>query len=36
MENINEKLMLDLRAFIIFNEVNVNLQFLIHQFIFKG
>lgn len=36
MENINEKLMLDLRAFIIFDEVNFNLQFLIHQFIFKG
>ena len=35
MENINEKLMLDLRAFIImlnYNEVNVNVESLIHQF----
>ena len=35
MENINEKLMLDLRAFMImlsYNEVNVNLESLIHQF----
>ena len=35
MENINEKLMIDLRAFMImlsYNEVNVNLESLIHQF----